>query len=149
MRTAIAFGIALTMASAGAVAQTQETETTTKTKTKVEVKGGRDVTVRGCLDRATGGGYVLTRLSNDRDLDRRGYALVTDEDLSKHQGELVEIKGKTTEDGDGKVAVEARQKTEGDHGKDEAVTKTEATSGTRGLPFLGVKSIKKLASTCN
>jgi hypothetical protein len=148
MRTAIALGIALTMAAAGAAAQSQETETTTKTRTKVELKGGKDVTVRGCLDRAAGGSYILTRLSNDHELDKRGYALVTDEDLSKHQGELVEIKGKTTEDGDGKVAVESHEKTEGDHGKDEAVTKAEATSGTLGLPFLGVKSIKKLASSC-
>jgi len=148
MRTTIALGVALALTGIGAVAQTQETETTTKTKTKVELKGGREVTVRGCLDRA-GEGYVLTTLSNDRDRDKHNYALVSDEDLAKHRGELVEIKGKTTEDGDGKVSVEARQKTEGEHGKDEAVTKTEATSGTRGLPFLGVTSIKKLASSCS
>ena len=46
--TAIAIG--LTVVSAGALrAQTQETKTTTKTK--VEMKGGKDVTFIGCLER--------------------------------------------------------------------------------------------------
>lgn len=150
MRTVMALAIAFAIGGTGiATAQTQETETTTKTRTKVEIKGGKDVTVRGCLDRTTDGSYVLNRLSKNEAVDGRGYALVTDEDLSKHVGELVEIKGKATEDGHGKVAVEQRQKVDGDHAKDEQVTKTEATGGVLGYPFLGVKSIKKLASSCN
>jgi hypothetical protein len=143
---------ALVIAAAGAwtiglSAQSEQTKTTTKTK--VELKGGKDVTVRGCLERTPGGDFVLTHVDNEKGLERGGYSLVSDADLSKHEGERVEIKGKTTENGDGKVAVESKEKTETEHGSaQERTTKTEATGGTLALPVLGVKSIDKLSSTC-
>jgi hypothetical protein len=145
--TAVAIGLAA-MCAAGLTAQTQETQTTTKTK--IEIKGGKDVTVVGCLERRSNGDYILTQARDNSRLDRVRYALVTSEDLSKHVGERVEIKGKAVTDGEGKISVESKTKTEVEHGNDqEAKTKTEATSGAFALPFLGVRSMKTLSSSCN
>ena len=82
-RTAVAIGLAA-MCAAGLTAQTQETKTTTNTK--VEIKGGKDVTVNGCLDRNANGDYILTRARANRH-EPSQYALITSEDLSKHVGE--------------------------------------------------------------
>jgi hypothetical protein len=77
------------------------------------------------------------------------YALVTSDDLSKHVGERVEIKGKAVVNGHGTASVESKTQTEVEHGKDqESKTKTEATSGAFDMPLLGVKSLKTLSSSC-
>jgi hypothetical protein len=145
--TAVAIGLAA-MCAAGLTAQTQETKTTTKTKT--EIKGGKNVTVIGCLERRSNGDYVLTEVRDSSREEHSRYALVTGQDLSKHVGERVEIKGKAVSNGDGKVSVESRTKTEVEDGKDqETKTKTEGTSGALDLPFLGVRSMKTLSSSCN
>jgi len=146
-RTAMAFGFAA-MCAAGLTAQTQETKTTTKTK--VEVKGGRDVTVIGCLERLTNGDFILTEEQGNQRLDPTRYALVGNENLSKHVGERVEIKGKAASNGHGKVAIEAKTKTEADHTKDqEAKTTTEGTVGAFDMPVLGVTSMKRLSASCS
>ena len=89
----------------------------------------------------------------DRDSNRiehSQYALVTSQDLSKHVGERVEIRGKAVTNGDGKLSVESRTKTEVDNGKDqETKTKTEGTSGALDMPFLSVNSMKTLSSSCS
>jgi len=144
--TAIAIGLAA-MCSAGPSAQTQETQTTTKTK--VEIKGGKDVKVIGCLDRRSNGDYVLTEV-REKGLELSRYALVTSQDLSSHVGERVEIKGKAVMNGDGKVSVESKTKTEVENGQDlETKSKTEGTSGAFVLPFLGVSSMKTLSKSCS
>lgn len=146
-RTAMAIGIAA-MCAAGLTAQTQETKTTTDTK--VEIKGGKDVTVIGCLERRAKGDYVLTEVHENRREEPTRYAIVSSDDISMHVGERVEITGKAVIDGDGKVTVESRTKNEVENGKDqETKTKTEGTAGVLGMPFLGVKSIKTLSSSCN
>ena len=89
------------LCAASLTAQTQETQTTTKTK--IEIKGGKDVTVSGCLERRPGGDYVLTSVRDKGRLEYSRYALVTSQDLSEHVGERVEIKGKAVTNGDGKV----------------------------------------------
>ncbi len=144
--TAVVFGV-VAMCATGLAAQTQESQTTTKTKT--EIKGGKNVTAIGCLERGPDGAYLLTQVRHDNRGEYLRYALVTSQDLSKHVGERVEIKGKSVKDGDGKVTVESKTKTEVEGGKDtESKTKTEGTSGTFDLPFLGVHSLKTLSSSC-
>ena len=146
-RTVVAIGLAA-MCAAGLSAQTQETKTTTSTK--VEIKGGKDVTVIGCLERRSNGEYVLTEVRDRSRFENAKYSLVTSENLSKHVGERVEIKGKAVTNGEGKVSVESRTKTEVENGKDqESKTKTEATIGAFDLPLLGVHSMKTLSSSCN
>lgn len=141
--------VGLAMVSAGALAaQTQETKTTTKTK--VEMKGGKNITVVGCLERRENGDYMVTSVRDVRGMEPSRYALVTDDDLAKHVGERVRIQGKTVSAGDGTVSVNTDTKTEVENGHDiEMKTKTEGTTGTAEMPFLGVKSLKSLASSCS
>ena len=144
--TVVAIGLAA-MCAAGLTAQTQKTKTTTNTK--VEIKGGKDTTVVGCLERLTGGDYILTALRENRRAEPSRYALVTSDDLSKHVGERVQIQGKAVTNGSGKVSVESTTKTEVEDGKDQkTTTKTEGTTGVLDMPLLSVKSMKTLASSC-
>jgi hypothetical protein len=144
--TAAAIGLGL--CATALAAQTQETQTTTKTK--IEIKGGKDVTVIGCVERRPDGDYILTSVRDRGRLEPSRYALVTSQDLSARVGERVEIQGKAVTNGDGKVLIESKTKTEVENGKDqETKTKSEGTSGAFDLPFLGVRSMKTLSSSCN
>jgi hypothetical protein len=146
-RTAVAIGLAA-MCAAGLTAQTQETKTTTNTK--IELKGGKDVTLIGCLDRNSNGDYLLTRVPTNRRKEASHYTLITSEDLSKHVGERIEIRGKVVVNGNGTVSVESTTKTEVDNGTDrETKAKTEGAIGALDMPFLGVTSTKTLGSLCN
>jgi Protein of unknown function (DUF5818) len=130
-----AFGLAA-MCAVGLGAQSG----TTKSKTKVDVKDGKEVTVGGCLERNPGGGYMLTSTSGSMK-----YALVTDDDLSKHVGHTVEVKGKAADRGDGKVKVES---TVGS-GDDKTKAKTEIKGNDMaGMHYLGMKSLKMISASC-
>jgi hypothetical protein len=60
------------------------------------------------------------------------------------------VKGKAVTNGDGKVSVESKTKTEVENGQDqETKTKSEGTTGAFDVPFLGVRSMKTLSSSCN
>jgi hypothetical protein len=113
---------------------------TTETKTKIEVKEGKNVTVSGCLERNPGGGYMITTTRG-----AMKYALVTDDDLSKHIGHRIEVKGKAADRGDGKVKIES---TVGTSGGDKTEAKTELKGDMAGMHYLGVKSVKMLSSSC-
>ena len=143
--SAAAIGLAVICAAALA-AQTQETKTTTQTK--IEVKGGKDVTVIGCLDRGVNGDYLLTKV-RAKGRNPSEYSLVTTEDLSKHVGERIEIRGKVVSKGNGTVSIESKTKTEVEHGKDsETKAKTEGAAALK-VPFLGVVSTRTLGATCS
>lgn len=146
-RTALVIGLAAVCA-AGLTAQTQETKTTTKTK--VEIKGGKNVTATGCLEQRANGDYFLTEARQNSGFGTSRYALVTDKDLSKHVGERVEIQGKSVANGNGQVSVESKTKTEVENGEDQkSKTTTEGTVSALDMPFLGVSSMKTVASTCS
>ena len=146
-RSVVAIGLAA-ICAAGVNAQTQETKTTTKSK--IEIKGGKEVTVIGCLERGANGDYMLTQVRENRRLDPSRFALVTDDDLSKDVGKRVRIQGKTVANDEGKVSVETKTKTEVENGKDqETKTKVEGTGGAFDMSFLGVKSLKVLSSSCS
>ena len=112
---------------------------TTKTKTKIDVKDGKDVTVTGCLEANPGGGYMLTTTTG-----ALKYAVVTDDDLAKHVGHRVELKGKAADKGDGKVKIESEVKS----GDDKAKAKTEMKGDMAGMHYLGMKSLKMLSTSC-
>jgi hypothetical protein len=85
-------GGALVLAALCSVALNgQEIKTTTKEKTKVEIKDGKDVKVVGCLARTRDGAYVLTN-----DVGDFKYTLISDENLSRRVGQMVEVKGIAT-----------------------------------------------------
>ena len=116
----------------------------TKSKTKVEVKDGREMTVNGCVERTPGGGYILTDAAG-----ATRYALVGDQDFAKHLGHRVEVSGKVADRNKGKVKVNTKVKTEGEHGKDrETEAKTEAKGDLGGMSYVGVKSLKMISSSC-
>src|SRR3954452_12963559 len=138
MRVGMATGLAsaLALLCAGGVAA-QSGTTGRKEKTKIEVKDGKDVTVRGCLQRSSGTtDYVL----NDN-IGELTYAVVTDDDLTKYVDRRVEIKGKAADRGDGKVKIE--RKVKGTTGETSEL-KVERKGDTTVLPYLGLKSIKAI-----
>ena len=141
-------GAAVALAGFCAVtAAAQEIKTTTKEKTKIEIKDGKHVEVNGCMERSLEGHYVLTN-----DIGDLRYVLVTDDNLSKYIGHRVEVKGMATDKGDAKVRIEKTVGTSGeiagkkmdDH---KSTTRTEI-EGDVAMPYLGVKSIKKLTDSC-
>ena len=112
-----------------------------KEKTKIEVKGGKEVTLTGCLQRSSG----VTDYELTDEIGRLKYAVVTDDDLNKYVDRRVEIKGRAADRGDGKVKVE--RKVEGTSG-DTSQAKVEARGDASLLPYLGLKSIKTIGATC-
>src|SRR5438045_638362 len=99
---------AFCLAAICAVGVGAQSSDTTKTKNRVKVDGGKDVTVSGCLERNLDGGYKLTDANG-----RMVYALVGGDNLDKHLGHRIEVKGKATNGHDGKVKIESETKTSG------------------------------------
>ena len=118
----------------------QSSTTETKTKTKIEVKDGKTITVTGCLATNPGGGYMLTTTKGDMK-----YALVTDDNLSKHVGHLMEVKGKAADRGDGKVKMNSTSSTDGGA---KTEVKTELKGESADMHYLGLKSSKMLSEHC-
>jgi hypothetical protein len=114
---------------------------TTETKTKVDVKDGKEISVSGCLERNPGGGYMLTTPSGSMK-----YAVVTNDDLSKHVGHRVELKGKAADRGDGKVKIESTVGKGDDKSKMKSEVKGEDMAG---MKYLGLKSLKMISASCS
>ena len=141
-------GSAFVLACSGTLAAQS---TTVKSETKVEVKDGRDVTVTGCLGRpASGEGYVLNDVEGSG-VAARGYLLVGSDDLDRHLGHLIEVKGKASNLGDdAKVEVKTKTKVERDDADDKETESTTRLEGDlAGVPYLGVKSVKMIRANCS
>ena len=117
-----------------------------KPKTRLIVEDGEELTLTGCVGRNPDGGYTLTSAAG-KDGPTSSYILARlkddddeFEDLKDHVGHRVEIKGKAADKGEGRIKVET------DSGKTE--TKSEMKGDLSGLPFLGIKSLRMLASVC-
>src|SRR4051812_23293996 len=139
-------GIAFCLAAACSIGAGAQTES----KSKITVKDGKDATVTGCIERTSSGeGFMLTHVA-DKGGAMHDYMLVTDDnDLAKHLGHRMQIEGKITDRGDGKVKVETKTKTKVEHGDDkETHSKSELKGDMPGVPFLGVKSMKMIAAAC-
>jgi hypothetical protein len=120
-----------------------------KTQTKVSVEDGRSIKVTGCVERSAEAGYMLTNVSN-KDGALGSYLLASDSnDLKDHVGHRVEITGKAADQGDGKIKIETKNESRiGDGDKSKTISKAEVKGDLKGLPYLGVKSIKMIASVC-
>jgi hypothetical protein len=123
-----------------------------KSKTKISVDEGKEIAVTGCVAKTTDGDFSLTNAAG-KDGSVGSYILVAKDeeqkDLEKHVGHRVEIRGKAADQGDGKLTVKNQAKVrtaEGDTKKRESTTKVEGD--LKGLPFLGVKSVRMLAAVC-
>lgn len=130
-------------------AQTAQTES----KSKITVKDGQDVTVTGCVEpsssgTASGTGFMLTHVADNKGM-MHNYMLVSDDgDLAKHVGHRMQIEGKVTDRGDGKLKVETKTKTKVDGDDKETKSKSEVKGDMAGARFLGVKSMKMIAAAC-
>ena len=139
-------GSALTLAcSVGLAAQSA----TVKSETKVDVKDGKEVTVIGCVAKASSGtAYVLNNVEG-KGVTSKSYMLVGD-DLEDHVGHLIQVKGKASDIGDdGKIEVKTKTKVERDDADDKKTeTKSTIEGNLDGIPYLGVKSVKMIRNTC-
>jgi len=123
-----------------------------KKKTSVSIESGKEITVTGCVARGDEDQFSLTNAAG-KEGALGSYILVAEkddrDDLAKHVGHRVEIKGKAVDRGDGKLTVktETEVKTsDGDKKKTESTTQVKGDLD--GLPFLGVKSVRMLATVC-
>jgi hypothetical protein len=125
----------------------------TESKSKITVKDGQDVTVTGCVQptasgTASGTGFMLTHVA-DKTGAMHNYMLVSDDgNLAKHVGHRMQIEGKVTDKGDGKLKVETTTKTKLDGDDKETKSKSEVKGDMAGARFLGVKSMKMIAASC-
>ena len=143
----LGFFLLALLAAGSAVAQ--------DSKTRITVEDGKEITVTGCLQRSNEGrsftltnaagkdgavgSYLLAGADDDDDL----------EELGRHVGHRVEIKGKAANRGDGKITVESKNEMpKADGGKARTESKSEIKGDLAGLPYLGVKSFRMIASVC-
>lgn len=139
-------GSALALAcSVGLAAQS----TTVKSKSTIDVKDGKEVTVTGCVARSSSGTAYLLNNVEGKGVTSKSYILVGD-DLDAHLGHFIEIKGKASNIGDdGKVEIKTKTTTERDNADDKTTeTKTTMEGDLAGVPYLGVKSVKMIRSSC-
>ena len=146
------FAVAAALSLTGVLASAQEVER--KSKTKITVEEGREITVTGCVARRGDDGYVLTHAANQEG-DLGSYTLVADEDdedefedLAKHVGHRVEIKGRAADKGSGRVKIESKSEVEAGGDTRKRESKTEVEGDLQGFPFLGVQEIRMLATVC-
>ena len=90
---------------------------------------------------------MLTHVA-DKSGTMHNYMLVSEDgDLAKHVGHRMQLDGKVTDKGDGKVKVETKTKMKVEDGDDkETNTKSEMNGDMDGMRFLGVKSMKMIAA---
>jgi hypothetical protein len=144
--------VLVSVVGVGAVAVAQDASKDTKSKTRITVEDGKDVTLTGCVSRSHEGDFMLTHATG-KDGREGGYLLVARGDeldeLKDHVGHRVEVKGKAADRGDGRLKIETESEVrngEGDRKKRESTTSVEGDLG--GLPYLGVKSVRMVASVC-
>jgi hypothetical protein len=138
----LTFGLAA-MSAIGLNAQTE-----VKRETKVEVKGGKEITTTGCVDRLGDGRFTLTSVGGEVQ-----YVLIGRENLAKQVGHRIQVKGKASDLGDAEVKTETKTSTkvDVDNGPDEKThrtTTTEQKGDLSGVKFLNVDSLKSLADSC-
>jgi hypothetical protein len=107
------------------------------------------MTLTGCVTRGADGSFMLSNAAGkDGALGTYILAAKDEDDVEDRLGHRVEIKGKAADKGSGKVKIESRSEvaTNGDTRKRES--KTEVEGDLKGFPFLGVKSIRTIATVC-
>lgn len=125
-----------------------------KSSTRIVVEDGEEMTVTGCVSRTLEGGYSLTSAAGKKgSVGTYLLAATADEDdlddLDKHVGHRVEITGKAADKGKGRIKVHTRSETnKPEGGKARSETTSEVKGDLEGLPFLGVKSFRMMASVC-
>ena len=144
--------VALMTLLIGASAAAQNSDR--KSKTRVIVEDGKAVTVTGCLQRSHEGGYTLTNAAG-KDGAVGSYLLARSndeddlDDLDKHVGHRLEVSGKAADQGNGRIKVEStNEMRKADGGKAKTESTSEVKGDLKGLPYLGIKSFRMIATVC-
>lgn len=152
-RKAVRHLLCATLVSAMAVAAPiAAQDSSSKSKTKISVDDGKEMVVTGCVARSKDGDFSLTNAAGKNGA-MGSYVLVANGDekdtLEKHVGHRVEIKGKAADKGDGEVTIKTQSEVKsGDGDKKKRESTTTVKGDLDGLPLLGVKSVRTLASVC-
>ena len=142
-------GIALLLAGTVAAAQPDK-----KSSTRIVVEDGEEMTVTGCVQRTPEGSYSLTNAAGKKGSVGTYMLATTDDeddldDLDKHLGHRVEIVGKAADKGKGRIKVLTKSESDKPQGgKAKSESKSEVKGDLAGLPFLGIKSFRMMASVC-
>jgi len=132
---------------AGGLATAQDIQQ--KSQTKISVEDGKEIKVTGCVQRGLDGGYLLTNVASKQGSLASYVLAADDDDLTKHLGHRVEIEGKAVDQGKGKIKIETKNETKtGDGEKTKTESKGEVKGDLKGLPYLGVKSVRMIANVC-
>jgi hypothetical protein len=150
--SSIALAVVLAGTAAAAAAQHQHPHG--KSSTLIVVEDGNEMTLTGCVRRTPEGNYSLTNAAGSKGAVGTYLLAVTDDEedldeLEEHLGHRVEVKGKAADKGKGRIKVHTKsesKKPEG--GKARTETTSEVKGDLEGLPFLGIKSFRMLASVC-
>jgi hypothetical protein len=142
--------VAALTTSVSTAAQDRET----KSRTRIVVEDGKEMTVTGCLRQSADGSFTLTDTAG-RDGAMGSYLLAVSDDeddlddLRDHLGHRLEISGKAADRGDGRIRVETRNETrKADGGKAKTESTSEVKGDLTGLPYLGMKSFRMIATVC-
>jgi hypothetical protein len=146
MQLGIFVSIAILTTGASA-AQDRET----KSQTRIIVEDGEEMTVTGCLRANNEGGFSLTHVAG-KDGAIGSYLLAVsdeedDDDLKDHLGHRLEITGRAADRGDGRLRVEPRNEMRKANGA-KARSGSEVKGDLAGLPYLGVRSFRMIATAC-
>ena len=140
------FGYTVGLALMSAVSLSAQTEV--KRTTKVDVKGGKEITTTGCVDRLGDGRIALTGVGGEVQ-----YIFTGHENMSKHVGHRIQVHGKASDLGDAEIKTETKTttKVDVDNGPDrktQRTTTTEEKGNLSGARYLNVDSVKMVSSSC-
>ena len=122
----------------------QATETTTTTTTNIQMKGGKSVTLSGCVEAGPDGGYLLTHVADKVGVFGSYVLVTTNEYFAKHIGQRVRIEGKLADRSHGRVDVKSDTNINGV----QSHVETDARTDPAAIRYLGPDHMKTIAISC-
>jgi hypothetical protein len=141
MTKSLALTSLLAIASAATLAA-QVTETTTTTN--IQMRGGKSVTFKGCVEADPDGGYLLTHVVDKDGVSQRYVLVTTNAFFSKHVGQRVEVEGKLGDRKHGQVDVVTDTNADGL----KSHVETDARHDAAAIRYLGPDHMKAIATVC-
>src|SRR3954469_4064228 len=142
MMKTISLTALLAMACVAALgAQASETTTTTN----ITMRGGKGVTLKGCVEADPAGGYLLPQLAGTGGQTYTYVLVTTNTFFAKHVGQRVEVEGKLGDRKHGHVDVVTDTNEDGRNSHFE----TDARSNAFAARYLGPDHMKTLAASCS
>jgi hypothetical protein len=121
----------------------QATETTTTTN--IQMRGGKSVTFKGCVEADPDGGYLLTHVVDKDGVSQRYVLVTTNPFFSTHVGQRVQVEGRLGDRKHGHVDVVTDTNTDGA----KSHVETDARHDAEGTRYLGPDHMKTIATSCS